>query len=212
MNLIKEKIEFYKRKVKLLITALNLQLDDEYKILKDELEFNKEDTQTSSRRKSIQIQKNTLLEEQKLYEGLANELNEIKLDRLKRFSDLKNAQKKLCTVLDETNEPLAEPTLNNEDLDELEERVKKLAQEKDARLDYLKELEVNFKKILKEHRLSLHTSSSLNYLDVFKVFTKEDIANKILSVDKINKYRQSFENVSCFFITFPRRFPFFRLS
>ena len=34
---------------------------------------------------------------------------EIKSDRLKRFSDLKNAQKKLCTVLDETNESLVEP-------------------------------------------------------------------------------------------------------
>ena len=108
---------------------------------------------------------------------------EIKSDRLKRFSDLKNAQKKLCTVLDEANEPLAEPTLNNEDIDELEERVKKLAKEKDARLNYLKELEVNFKKILKEHRLSLHTTSSLNYLDVFKVlkiyFKSVDVSSSI---------------------------------
>jgi hypothetical protein len=67
-------------------------------------------------------------------------------------------------------------------------------------LNYLKDLEVNFKKILKEHKLSLHKTSSLNYLDVFKALATDDIEEKRLSADQINKYRQSFENVSVFFI------------
>jgi hypothetical protein len=62
------------------------------------------------------MQKNTHLEEQKLYESFANELNEIKTDRLKHFCDLKNAQNKLCTILDVTNEPSIEPILNSEEL------------------------------------------------------------------------------------------------
>jgi hypothetical protein len=106
-------------------------------------------------------------------------MREMRKERMTRFNDLTAAQNELCTVLDEENESFVETILNSEGLNELEERVNKLAEETEARLSYLKEFEVNFKKLLKEHKLPLQTTSSLNYLDVFKVFTKEDIENKI---------------------------------
>jgi hypothetical protein len=53
MTLIKANIEIYKKDIKVLIRQMNLQLNGEYKILKDKIELSKEDTQISLRRKSI---------------------------------------------------------------------------------------------------------------------------------------------------------------
>ena len=194
MDLITEKLEYYKKEVRKLEIELNIKLGDEYKFMKER--FEEEDAKSSSRRKSIQIQANTLLEEQKLYEKLAGELRKIKKDRLAWFNTMKNTQNTFCNILDKSNkESLINPTVNMDELDILEERIKKLANEKDMRLNYLKQLELDVKKILNDHKLELHKTSSLNYLDVFRAFTAEDVKNKILSHDKIDKYRQSFENV-----------------
>ena len=54
---------------------------------------------------------------------------------------------------------LIDPTVNQEELDELEERVKLLSEEKDARLNYLRQLELNVRQILVDHKIELHETS-----------------------------------------------------
>ena len=202
MEIMTEKLDYYKKSVKQLENELNIKLCNEYKCLRESLDEEDASSIESSRRRSIQIKAHTILEEQKLYEQLACELKQIKSDRLAWFNKMKTTQIKLCNLLDKRNaDSLINPTVNQVELDKLEERVKILAEEKDARLNFLRQLELDVRQILIDHRLELYKTSSLNYLDVFRTFSDEDFENKILSDDKIEKYRQSFFKVKyTFFI------------